>query len=102
VCLLSLLFVIPLFAEIPPIFPPALQKIVLFGRLQPPFLGLSAQGQDCDEIGRLIVDVAETATPNLRYQTSQKVQDTVAKKLVDLSGNKMRDEQITFFKSLIE
>lgn len=65
-------------------------------------ISLAANGQDCKEIGQLIVEVAETAKPNLRYQTSSKVQDTVAKKLIDLSGNNMRDEQITFFKSLIE
>lgn len=63
---------------------------------------LAMNGQECDEIGRLIADVAELEKPNLRYQTSQKVEETVAKKLIDLSGNKMRDEQAAFFKSLVE
>lgn len=65
-------------------------------------ISLAANGQECSEIGQLIVEVAETVKTNLRYQTSSKVQDTVAKKLIDVSGNKMRDEQITFFKTLIE
>ncbi len=65
-------------------------------------VSLAINGQECDEIGRLILEVAETEKPNLRYQTSSKVQDTVAKKFVDLSGNKMRDEQIAFFKTLVE
>lgn len=63
---------------------------------------LALHGQDCDEIGELIVQVAENPNPNLRYQTSQKVQETVTKKLVELSGNKMREEQATFFKSLVD
>ncbi len=64
-------------------------------------ISLAKNGQDCKEIGNLIVNVAETKKPNLRYQTSSKVQEVVQKKLVDLSGNTMRDEQIAFFKSLI-
>jgi NAD(P)-dependent dehydrogenase (short-subunit alcohol dehydrogenase family) len=64
-------------------------------------IAFGANGQDCEEIGRVILDVAETAQPNMRYQTSSKVQETVAKKFVDLSGNKLREEQMTLFKSLI-
>jgi NADP-dependent 3-hydroxy acid dehydrogenase YdfG len=63
---------------------------------------LSTTGQSCEEIGRLIVEVAETKKPNLRYQTSLKVEETVLKKLVDPSGNKLRDEQLLFLKTLIE
>ena len=76
--------------------------IALSQNLSSKLASLATQGQDCGEIGRLIVEVAETSHPDLRYQTSSKVQDTVSKKLVDLSGNKMREEQKTFFKSLVE
>ncbi|MBS0649392.1 MAG: SDR family oxidoreductase [Verrucomicrobia bacterium] len=58
-------------------------------------------GQDCNDVAALIVKIASDDNPDLRYQTWQKAQDVVAKKLVDLTGNKMRDEQKAFFKSLI-
>lgn len=65
-------------------------------------ISLALEGQECAEIGQLIVKVAETAKPHLRYQTSAKVEETVAKKYVDLTGDKLRDEQIRFFQTLIE
>jgi NAD(P)-dependent dehydrogenase (short-subunit alcohol dehydrogenase family) len=61
----------------------------------------AALGQDCDDVAALIVKIASDDNPDMRYQTWQKAQDVVAKKLVDLTGNKMRDEQKAFFKSLI-
>ncbi len=61
-----------------------------------------AQGQSCEEIGRLIVEVAENPKPDMRYQTSSKVKETVAKKFVDLTGNGLRDEQLLFFRKLLE
>ncbi len=61
---------------------------------------LTEQGQNCDEIGALIVAIAENPNPDLRYQTSPKVKETAAKKLVDLTGNAQRDEQIRLFQSL--
>lgn len=62
---------------------------------------LTEQGQNCDEIGSLIVEIAETPKPDMRYQTSPKVKETAAKKFVDLTGNALRDEQIRFLKSLM-
>jgi NAD(P)-dependent dehydrogenase (short-subunit alcohol dehydrogenase family) len=61
----------------------------------------SSYGQNCDEIAKLIVEVAQTADPDMRYQTSAKVKATLSKKLVDLTGNKMRDEQIKFMHEVI-
>jgi NAD(P)-dependent dehydrogenase (short-subunit alcohol dehydrogenase family) len=65
-------------------------------------LALSQSGQSCEEIASLIVEIAETKNPQMRYQTSQKVRETVSKKLIDPAGNAMRNEQIQFFKLLIE
>lgn len=62
---------------------------------------LSEVGQECEEIGTLIVKIAETEWPDMRYQTSEKVQTTVAKKHVDITGNVMRDEQLQFFNNLL-
>lgn len=62
---------------------------------------LAPGGQDCNDVAALIVKIANTENPDMRYQTWQKAEDVVAKKLVDLTGNKMRDEQKAFFKTLI-
>jgi NAD(P)-dependent dehydrogenase (short-subunit alcohol dehydrogenase family) len=62
---------------------------------------LAATGQSCDEIAALIVEAAECENPNMRYQTSAKVRETVAKKLVDPTGCTMLNEQLAFFNSLI-
>lgn len=61
---------------------------------------LATGGQDCEAIGTLIVNVAESEKPHMRYQTSTKVTETVSKKLVDPTGDAMRDEQLKFFHSL--
>jgi NAD(P)-dependent dehydrogenase (short-subunit alcohol dehydrogenase family) len=58
------------------------------------------QGQPNEEIGALIVNIAENPKPDMRYQTSGKVKETAAKKFVDLTGNALRDEQIRLFKDL--
>jgi NAD(P)-dependent dehydrogenase (short-subunit alcohol dehydrogenase family) len=63
---------------------------------------LASNGQDCSEIGELIATIAETENPSMRYQTSQKVTDVVAKKLVDPSGNIMRDEHQKLFDSMVK
>lgn len=62
---------------------------------------LASAGQECEAIGTLIVSVAECENPHMRYQTSAKVIETVAKKLVDPTGDAMRDEQLKFFRSLV-
>jgi len=36
---------------------------------------LAAAAQECSEIGSLIVEIAETPEPNMRYQTSEKVRN---------------------------
>lgn len=79
---------------------PAYTKLThkLFGLLS----YLAASGQDCSEIGELIATVAETENPDMRYQTSQKVTDVVAKKFVDPSGNAMRNEHQKLFNSFMK
>lgn len=58
---------------------------------------VSKTAQECSEVASMIVDVAETAEPNMRYQTSEKVTSVVNKKFSDLTGNTMRDDQQAFF-----
>lgn len=70
--------------------------------LQAKLSTLAATGQPCEEIAALIVQAAESENPDMRIQTSQKVKDTVSKKFVELSGNALRQEQITFLKSLTQ
>lgn len=62
---------------------------------------LANSGQACSEIGEILAAIAETPNPDMRYQTSQKVLDVVSKKLVDPSGNSMREQQAAFFNSMV-
>jgi NAD(P)-dependent dehydrogenase (short-subunit alcohol dehydrogenase family) len=63
---------------------------------------LVSSGQECSEIASLIVDVAENPKPDLRYQTSSKVREVASRKLADLTGNGMLNEQMQFFHGLLE
>lgn len=65
-------------------------------------MSIATTGQECLEIGRMLVNIAKSPKPDFRYQTSPKVCETLAKKLVDPSGNAMREEQVSFLKSLID
>jgi NAD(P)-dependent dehydrogenase (short-subunit alcohol dehydrogenase family) len=62
---------------------------------------LSQGGQECQEIGQLIATVAEEKHPHMRYQTSEKVQESLREKLVDTTGDQMREKQTLFLNSLI-
>ncbi len=62
---------------------------------------LAEKGQEADEIGEIIVEIAEAETPNLRYQTSPSATNLAKKKFVDPTGNLLREEQSAFFESLI-
>jgi len=44
------------------------------------------QGQLCEEIAVLLVKIAETHEPNVRYQTNAGMKDWIAEKLVDPTG----------------
>lgn len=44
------------------------------------------QGQPCEEIAALLVKIAETPEPNVRYQTNTGMKDWIAEKLVDPTG----------------
>ena len=44
------------------------------------------QGQPCEEVAALLVKIAETAEPNVRYQTNNGMRDWIAEKLVDPTG----------------
>jgi NAD(P)-dependent dehydrogenase (short-subunit alcohol dehydrogenase family) len=57
--------------------------------------------QSSNDVASIIVQITETSHPNLRYQTSQRGTDIIGKKLVDPTGNAMREEQIRFFRELI-
>jgi len=59
-------------------------------------------GQSCDEIGSLIAEIAENPEPDMRYQTSKKVKELASKKLVDLTGNQMRNDQLRFFNDVLQ
>lgn len=44
------------------------------------------QGQSCEEIAALLVKIAETPEPNVRYQTNAEMKNWIAEKLIDSTG----------------
>lgn len=62
---------------------------------------LAKNGQEPRDIASLLLRIANDPHPDMRYQTSPQVQTTLKEKLVDLSGNAMREKQTTFFHSLM-
>ncbi|HSX20285.1 MAG TPA: SDR family oxidoreductase [Gammaproteobacteria bacterium] len=59
-------------------------------------------GQQPQEMGQFVLKVANTAKPNLRYQTDSSGAALAHEILVDPSGNKMRDQTIAFSRELFE
>lgn len=59
------------------------------------------RGQPCEEIASLIVDIAETSQPNLRYQTTAQMKEYVAEILVDPTGNKMQKRNLQFLNRIV-
>ena len=60
------------------------------------------QGQPCEEIAALLVEIAETPQPNVRYQTSASMKDWVAEKLVDPTGMNEYRDNLQYIKRRIE
>lgn len=54
------------------------------------------QGQPCEEIADLLVTIAETAEPNVRYQTNVGMKDWIAEKLVDPTGMREFQDNLQF------
>lgn len=54
------------------------------------------QGQPCEEIANLLVEIAETSQPNVRYQTSVSMKEWIAEKLSDPSGMKAYHNNLQF------
>lgn len=54
------------------------------------------RGQPCEEVATLLVEIAETPQPNVRYQTTAEMKDYIAEKLVDPTGNAMNEQNIKF------
>ncbi len=65
-------------------------------------LAFAATGQTCEEIAAKIFEIANTEKPDMRYQTSPKLTELVAKKFVDPTGNTLKQEQVNLVKTLLE
>lgn len=63
---------------------------------------IAAKGQSCTEIAEVILKAANASHPDMRYQTSDTVRQTVSKKLSDPTGNALRTEQIQWVKGLLQ
>lgn len=59
------------------------------------------QGQPCEEIAALLVEIAETPQPNVRYQTNTSMKDWIAEKLVDPTGMNEYRDNLQFIKRRI-
>lgn len=63
---------------------------------------LAKTGQPPKQIGELMVRVAESGNPDLRYATSEQVETVILKKHIETSGNTLRGEQIQLYNSLVD
>jgi NADP-dependent 3-hydroxy acid dehydrogenase YdfG len=59
------------------------------------------QGQPCEEVAALLVKIAETSEPDVRYQTNAGMKDWIGKKLVDPSGMTEYRDNLQFINSRI-
>ena len=60
------------------------------------------RGQPCEEVAALLVQIAETPQPDLRYQTTPDMKQYIAETLVDPSGNKLLEQNINFLNKMIK
>lgn len=60
------------------------------------------QGQSCEIIATLLVEIAETSQPNVRYQTNASMTQWISEKLVDPSGMTELKDNIQFINRRIE
>ena len=60
------------------------------------------QGQPNEEIAALLVQIAETPNPDLRYQTTADMKEYIAEKLTDPTGNKSLEQNIRYLNRLIK
>lgn len=60
------------------------------------------QGQSCQEIASLLVEIAETDQPHVRYQTSAEMKEWIAEKLVDPTGMTAHQNNLQFINRRIE
>lgn len=59
------------------------------------------QGQSCEEIATLLVKIAETPEPNVRYQTNAEMKAWIAEKLADPSGMTEYRDNLQFINSQV-
>lgn len=59
------------------------------------------QGQPCEEVAALLLEIAETLQPNVRYQTTVKMREYIAEKLVDPTGNDMNKQNLKFINRIV-
>lgn len=59
------------------------------------------QGQPSEEVADLIIEIAETPQPNVRYQTSSKMKEQIERKLVDSTGMTSYQDNLQFIKNRI-
>lgn len=59
------------------------------------------QGQPFEEVTELLLEIAETNQPNVRYQTTVEMKEYIAGKLVDPTGNDMNKQNLKFINRIV-
>ena len=59
------------------------------------------RGQTCEEIAGVILSIAETDVPDLRYQTTENLKEYIAEKMVDPTGNSTHEQNIHFLERMV-
>ncbi|MBS3903129.1 MAG: SDR family oxidoreductase [Anaplasmataceae bacterium] len=60
------------------------------------------QGQPCEEVATLLLEIAETDKPLVRYQTNTEMKEWIAEKLADPTGMTSYQDNLEFINSRIE
>lgn len=60
------------------------------------------QGQPCEEVAALLVKIAETPQPNVRYQTNAGMKEWIAEKLVEPTGMTDYQDNLQFINRRIK
>lgn len=60
------------------------------------------RGQPNEEVAALLLKIAETPQPDLRYQTSPEMKQYVAEKMTDPTGSKALEENLRFLKRQVK
>lgn len=75
---------------------------VMGERLSKKLISLAPSGQECHDIGKLVVQIANDPKPDLRYQTNEQSKTVFSNCLLDPTGNSYRKKWTAFMETLLD